>query len=152
MDTAASTSARSAMRLIFTGTLSDNRSAPSGQEVSFRAFREFQRADQRLREVILQEFWLQSPPQKVRPQKFAEGRGVLGESAATAQFSGEAPIGIVLEIPDAPRNILVAAPLAALIKGMQPAAIVEIDPKRIPWQSPQIGHHGNPHLLHTLLV
>ena len=56
---------------------------------------------QRLREIFLDDLGRHfSMAQEIRPQKFAEWRRVLGETAGPAQFAREAAEGIVLEIGD----------------------------------------------------
>ena len=92
------------------------------------------------------------PAQEIRPQELAEGRRVLGETAGAAQLAGETAKRIIDQVPDAPRNIGIAAAATLGIEGMQPAPVVQVDPERLARQPPQIRHHGHGDLLDPLLV
>jgi hypothetical protein len=105
-----------------------------------------------VRKVIVQELALHSAAQKVRPKKLAERRRVLGKSAVLAQFAGQTAERIILESRDTLRHIVVVAPAAALIEGVQPAAIVQIHPECLARQPPQIGHHRRGNVFDAFLV
>src|ERR1700733_10263543 len=95
MDSAARTSGMPARGRKFTRGSSDNRSAPAGQEIGLRTLGELQRPYQGLWEILIQQLGLESSPQEVGPQKFAEGRRVLGEATGAPQFSGQTAVGVI---------------------------------------------------------
>src|SRR5580698_10002437 len=72
IDNAARTSARSASRRRFTPVSSDDGPAPPRQEVRFRTLRKLQCPYQGLREILVQQFGFEAPPQEVGPEKLAE--------------------------------------------------------------------------------
>src|SRR5580658_3609724 len=119
MDSAARTSAMSASRRKFTPISSDDRPAPPGQEIRLRTLGKLQRPHQGLGKIIIQQLGLQSAPQEIGPEELAEGGRVLGVSAAAPQFPGQTAEGVIDEVPDTTRHILVAAAVAVFIKGVQ---------------------------------
>src|SRR5579859_4245835 len=96
--------------------------APTGQKVRLAALCKLQRSNQRIGEIVIEELALESASQKVRPQEFTERRRVLGETAALAQFACQTAKRIVHQRRDPLRHILITAPTAALIEGVQPTA------------------------------
>ena len=58
--------------------------------------------------------------QEIRPQEFAERRGILGITADAPQFAGEAAERIVLEVGDRFRNVLEVPAFALGVVGIDP--------------------------------
>src|SRR5258707_8599088 len=88
------------------------RPAPAGQVDRVLALGEFEGFFHRLGEMLLDSLARYVTAQEIRPQEFAERRGVLGEAAGAAQFAGEAAERVVLEIGDRFRKILEVSALA----------------------------------------
>src|SRR5882672_7066879 len=129
---------------------SGNGSAPSGQKVGVAALGKLQRPNQRRGKVIVEELAFQTSAQEVCPQEFAERCRVLGVAAALAQFAGQTAKWIVHKPGNPLRQVLVRAPPALFVKGMQPATVVQKNPEGIARQPPLIGHHHGSDLLDAL--
>src|SRR5260370_34011297 len=67
--------------------------------------------------------------QEIRPKKFAERRGILGEAADAPQFAGEAAERVVLELSDRSRKILEVPAF--------PLGVVWIDPSLVIHHTPE---------------
>jgi hypothetical protein len=102
--------------------------------------------------IFVDQFPFDPAAQEIGPQKLAKWRRVFGKPTDPAQFAGETSERIVDEIANRVGNVFVLASPTVLIKGMQPTAIVEKDPKRFFVDLAQIGHDGNEHVLPALLM
>ena len=80
---------------------------------------------------------------EIRPKKFAEWRGLLGETARAPQFAGKAAEGIIREISDGFRNVSERPPATIGVVGVNPISMIEHCPKFIRIERAQIGYYRN---------
>src|SRR5262249_52500683 len=109
--------------------LSLDRSAPAGKVFCVRALGQLQCLVDGVVKILLDRAWLQAPTEKVRPEKFAEWRGVLGITTGAPQFAGDAAIGIVSQLRYQFRDVIIVAPAALCVIRMHPAVMFEERPK-----------------------
>src|ERR1700692_120829 len=101
------------------------RAAPAGQVICVHALGELQRLLDRMGEISLDGLALHPPAQEVRPQKFAERRGVLGKSPGAPQLACQGAERIVNQTADRLGNVLVGAAATRSIEWMHPAPVVQ---------------------------
>src|SRR5690242_12424943 len=92
------------------------RTAPSRQIGGVFALGQFYRFFDRPFKVVLDRFALHAPAQKIRPQKFAERRGVLGKAPGAAQLARQRSKRIVDQIRHAFGNVTIVPPLAFTVE------------------------------------
>jgi len=104
--------------------------APPWQVPGVFGLRQRHRSLQRRREVLVHRLGLDPSAQEIGPQKFTERGDVLGETSRVAKVSGQAAVGIIMELVDRGRDSVETRAAAVGIIGVTPALVVEVGPER----------------------
>src|ERR1700674_3407045 len=98
-------------------------------------FRQFHRLPHSGTKQLFDNLSLHAPPQKIGPQEFAEGRGVLREPAGAAQFPSETAEWIIFEVIDGFWDLAEWPPAAFGIVGVNPTVMIENRPECVSVES-----------------